>query len=77
MTQFLNDEVSSNVEDMESDEEFALHLADTMKRGCEQAGLSVAILPSAGGYSMSIMSLDNDVACEVFINPTGFINTLQ
>jgi hypothetical protein len=75
MSQFSDDAV--NLEEIESDEEFALHLADTMKRGCEQAGLTVSILPSTGGYSMSIMSLDNDVACEVFINPTGFINTLQ
>lgn len=77
MSQFLDDNVSISIEDMESDDEFALHLADTVKRGCEQAGLSVSILPSTGGYNMSIMSLDGNVACDIFINPTGFINTLQ
>ncbi len=75
MNQFSEDEVG--LEEMESDEEFALHLADTMKRGCEQAGLSVSILPSTGGYSMSIMSVEHDVACEIFINPTGHFHTIQ
>lgn len=62
---------------MESDEDFALHMADTMKQGCESAGFTVEILPSVGGYAMSIYSTTDDVQCEVLIHPTGYQHTLN
>lgn len=75
MTDFVNNDVPVDVNDMETDEEFALHLADTVKKGCENAGLNVAILPSTGGYSMSVYN--DELSVEIYFMPTGFTHTLN
>ncbi|MBL6729243.1 MAG: hypothetical protein ISP79_06555 [Methylophilaceae bacterium] len=74
MKDFANDIF---IEELEDDNEFALILADTFKRGCESAGFVVEILPSVGGYSLSVFAANEDVCCDVFLQPKGYINTLN
>lgn len=64
-------------ENLESDEEFALHLAETVKTACENAGLGVSILPSTGGYSLSVCSIEDDLQVEIYFVPTGFMHKLN
>ena len=73
----LHDELPSvGIDELVSNDELALHLADTIKRGCEDACLLVEILPpSVNGYAMSIHT--PKWSCEVFVKPAGHIRILN